>query len=117
MANTYFATKFDSAEQELVYMLSDWLSGYGIESGGNVESPSGYFQLADIPADFEIDAEQIEFVEYYEIDTDTIPGHYVCTTDERGFVFVDHFDSLELATNYYNNAEHAYLEWAGDDDL
>lgn len=41
----YFATKYDSAAHEVIAILADHAEGYGQGFGGNIDAPTGYFEL------------------------------------------------------------------------
>jgi hypothetical protein len=119
----YFATKFDSARDEIVSLLSDWLSGFGEYCSGDVESPTGFFEMVIIPDTIDFnnvpywEAYVIELINDYGVVPGEIIGNWVVTTNSQGFVYVERFETEEMAREAYTILENEYVEWVGDDDL
>lgn len=114
--------------QEQVVQLDSWYdrsfrniaeSEWGVSSDGDVESPTGYFWLVEIP---EHAGERAEMFTACEVGRDwddgvyqypePVPSWYLVTTDSNGLWWVYEADSEEAAKQVYLELEQAYATWS-----
>ena len=126
----YFATRYDSARDEVVALLSDEGEGYGRRDGmtGDVDSPTGSIQLVHLDATCDLDFadhtnyppgdEVGELARTYGVTADDVTGSHIVTYNAQGFVYVDTFDTREQAQERFDCLAGRYAEWSdrGEDD-
>jgi hypothetical protein len=119
---TYHATKYDSARDEVIALLSDETEGYGMrdDSTGDVDAPTGYVQLVTIPADADLSLPTpgdwvAELAETYGIAAEDVAGSHIVTHNSQGFVSVETFESEEQAREVFDCLDARYAEWSDED--
>lgn len=90
-------------------------SEWGERSSGNVESPSGYFALVEIPSS---EGERHEMVEALEVGEFILPdpGWYLTIENNGGLIWVHQYQSHYSAQREYNKLERLYVAWDTDED-
>lgn len=94
-----------------------------VKSDGNVESPSGYFALVEIPSHTGEFAEMLdaintglpESMQFPEEDWPE-PGWYVTMETEAGTIWVASYPSKSIAEQTYQTLAKHYNEWATEDE-
>lgn len=121
--NTYFATKYASARDEVVALLADEIEGYGQrdDSSGDVNSPTGYFQLVTIPDDVDLligsypgDPMPMLTTEY-GVTSEDVAGSHIVFHDSQGFVSVVTYADETEARATFDCLSHRYDVWSEDD--
>jgi hypothetical protein len=123
----YHATKYDSARDEVIALLSDELEGYGMrdDTSGDSESPTGFFALVVIPADG-IDPVNVTGDDYARFTADAVANEYgvtpaevagvhIVTHNSQGFVSVETFGSEAEAREEFDCRAGRYAEWSDED--
>lgn len=120
----YFATKYDSARDEVIAILADYNEGFGAAQSGDAESPTGYFQLVHLTEECDLDFTDHtnyplgdyagEVARTYGVTHADVLGHYIVTTDSQGFVYVQSYDSARDARQAFDSLADAYASWCDD---
>lgn len=102
---TYHATKYSSARDEVIALLSDPMEGFGSEYFGNVDAPTGYVQVVRLTDDCDLDFtdhtnypvgdEVGEIARTYGVTKADVLGYHVVQTNSSGFVNVESEASAE----------------------
>lgn len=119
---TYHATKYDSARDEVVALLSDEAEGYGMrdDTTGDVDAPTGYVALVVIPGDvYLIPDGPIASARYgadsvaaeYDVTPEDVAGVHLVTTNSQGFVSVETFETEEEAREAFRAADTLYTRY------
>lgn len=108
--------KFSSGRDDVLYSMcmQEWAN----QSDGDSESPTGYFwlicnsndellEIADAFGD-EIQECEVKFAE--------IRGNFIVSTGSQGFVYVESFDTPELALAKFEALSTEYWEWDSDSE-
>jgi hypothetical protein len=111
--------KFDNARDEFLYDMT--LNGWANESSGDSESPTRWFalviieraELAEVWA--ALDDSRRAMVSARESAGDLV-GSFIVSTDSQGFVYVESFDTADLARAEYAARDAEYGEWIGEED-
>jgi hypothetical protein len=121
----YFATKYDSARDEVIALLSDETEGYGMrdDTSGDTDSPTGYFALVTIPADVTFPSGAFDAYSYsadtvaneYGVTPAEVAGIHIVTHNSQGFVSVETFDSEDAAREEFDCRAARFAEWADED--
>ena len=92
-------------------------AGWNMKSDGDVESPSGFFALVEIPDHYGELAEMQDAVGDETVD-DEWPdtGWYVSYENSDGLIFVLECASQHVAERTYDEFEEQYNTWASDSD-
>lgn len=120
----YFATKYDSARDEVIALLADELEGFGRrdDTSGEVEAPTGWFALVTIPDDVDLTADYLggdyleELTNTYGVRPADVAGVHIVTENSQGFVDVTSFDSEAEAREVFDALCAEYSEWLGDEN-
>lgn len=95
-------------------------TGWAVKSNGDVDSPSGYFAVVEIPGDTGSLAEMRDAVEphgeYRYLTNWPDPGWYVTLENELGQIFVYKTGSQITAMGEYYRLEADYERWMGESD-
>lgn len=109
--------KFGNHVDEALYEMS--LEGWGNESSGDVEAPTGWFARISITAE-ELDEVVQAFEERLaEIGLDgnsSLIGHWLLREDDQGFVEAEEFDSEGELQSAYAELDQAYGLWASQNE-
>lgn len=114
---TYFATKYDSARDEVVALLSDEAEGYGMrdDSTGEADAPTGYFTLVTIPDEYGAlyaDCDDVRYLaETYGVTTADVAGHHIVTHNSQGFVSVETFATESEARAEFDRLSTLYARY------
>lgn len=114
-SNTYHATKYDSARDEVIALLAN---GMRDDSTGNVDALTGWFALVTIPAnvDLMIDGDPVsETAREYGVTAADVIGSHIVTHDSQGFVYVETFDSEQEAREEFDCRAAQFAEWDDED--
>jgi hypothetical protein len=117
----YFATKYDSARDEVIALLADETEGYGMrdDTSGDVDAPTGWFALVTIPADVDLASSDdypvgydvAELAATYGVTAADVIGSHIVTHDSQGFVSVETFETEEAAREEFNCLAAQFAEW------
>ena len=127
MTGTYFATKYDSAADEVIAILSDVNEGYGKESTGDVESPVGYISLVILDDTCDLDVQDTtgayprgdlagETAREYGVTAEDIRGNFIVVGNSQGFIGVERFDTAEAAQAEFDCREARYAAWSEQEE-
>lgn len=121
----YRATKYDSARDEVIALLSDELEGYGMrdDMSGDAEAPTGFFALVTIPADVSFPSAPLDGYAYnadtvaneYGVTPAEVAGVHIVTHNSQGFVSVESFGSEAEAREEFDCRAGRYAEWSDED--
>lgn len=122
----YFATRYDSARDEVVGILSSVSEGYGTAETGDVEAPTGYVTLVllddtcdldvqDTTGAYPVGDEAGEIARAYGVTADDIRGSWLVTVNSQGFLDVTRFDTEAEARAAYAIVEECYSVWNDDE--
>ena len=118
----YFATKYDSARDEVIALLADEAEGYGQrdDSTGDVEAPTGYFALVTIPDDVTFTVRVLAYdadsvANEYGVTPADVIGSHIVTHDSQGFVYVETFADEATARDEYTCRAARFAEWDDED--
>jgi hypothetical protein len=118
----YFATKYDSARDEVIALLSDEAEGYGMrdDTSGDTDSPTGYFALVTIPSNVSFDPfpggdPADEVATEYGVTANDVRGTHIVTHNSQGFVSVETFDSEDAAREEFDCRAARFAEWDNED--
>ena len=123
----YFATGYDSAADEVIALLSDESEGYGAASTGEVDSPTGRVQLVHLDDTMDLDFADTtgayplgddvgEAAREYGVTAEDVIGSYIVTYIDQGFVYVERFETRDLATERYEALGDEYSAWLDADE-
>jgi hypothetical protein len=119
---TYHATKYDSARDEVIALLSDEAEGYGMrdDSTGDATDYGSFFALVTIPADVELTMPTpgdwvAELSETYGVTPADVIGTHIVTHNSQGFVSVETFSTEDEARAEYECRSARYAEWDDED--
>ena len=108
---TYFATKHNSARDEVIALLSEGYEGYGEAASGTTEAPTGAMNLVVLDEECDLDFndhtnyplgdEVGELARTYNIATDDVRGAHIVTWNDYGFVSVETFADALTARNEF----------------
>jgi hypothetical protein len=108
--STYFATKYDSAREEIIAVLADSTEGFGTDSIGEVDAPTGFVQTVTLDESCDLDFSDHtnypagdyagEIARTYRVIGSDVLGHHIVQHNDQGFVRVitfslDDTDSFE----------------------
>ena len=124
--STYFPTKYDSAADEVIAILSDVGEGYGKASTGDVEAPTGYFALVVLDDSCDLDVQDTtgayppgdpagETAREYGVTAEDVTGVFIVTTNSQGAVSVERFDTEAEAQAEYDCREGRYAAYDDED--
>lgn len=124
--STYHATKYDSARDEVVALLSDPTEGFGSEYFGNVDAPTGYVQVVRLTDDLLETWEQRGVVDSWEdriddlisehhVTSDDVRGLHAVVSNDQGFVTVLTFASEDLLASWLRETEEEFAAWDDQD--
>lgn len=99
--------KYDLLFKEIV--ISEWC----VSSDGNVESPSGYFSLTEIP---NLENEMHEAVDSKEEYEWPDSGWYITQELNTGIIWVFEYPNEEKAQKEYDRLLAEFIEWNDDED-
>jgi hypothetical protein len=118
----YRATKYDSARDEVIALLSDELEGYGMrdDTSGDVDAPTGWFALVTIPDDVELSMPTpgdwvAELADTYDVMPAEVAGLHIVTHNSQGFVSVETFETEQEARDTFDCRAARYAEWDDED--
>jgi hypothetical protein len=123
----YFATKYDSARDEVIALLADATEGYGRtdDTSGDVDAPTGWFALVVIPDDvclagpamssIGLDAEIAKLAGTFGVTPADVAGVHIVQHDSQGFVHVETYAEEVTARRDFDCASHRYNVWSEDD--
>jgi hypothetical protein len=122
---TYHATKYDSARDEVIALLSDEAEGYGMrdDTYGDVTDYGTYGALVTIPADVTFPSGAFDAYSYsadtvaneYGVTPADVTGSHIVTHNSQGFVSVETFDTEDEARAEYECRAARYAEWDDED--
>jgi len=123
---TYHPTRFDSARDEVVGILSSASEGYGTAESGDVEAPTGFFALVLLDQSCDLDVQDTtgaypigdeagEVARTYGVTAEDIKGSWIVTTNSQGFYDVVRFNTAGEAREAFDCAEARYAEWNDED--
>lgn len=103
--------KFASDRDQLLYYIT--LEGWGVASGGDVQSPSGWFGRistteAELPGVEQAFGEQISSSGVAPAE---LVGHFLLNEDSQGFVYVTEYGSERDLLASYGILEEVYEQW------
>lgn len=110
-------SKYDSLFKTIV--TAQW----NVKSDGNVESPSGFFALVEIPLSF---SERFEMMRAVEdaIDAESAfllgnmdGGWYLTQEDNNGIIYVYQMETELQAQRFYKDLERTYADWENEADV
>lgn len=118
--------KYSSARDDILHWLcgNDWAN----DSFGNVGDYGSYvWKISNTPEEAqqsngEFTSMLAEWLEGNPEVTDSpelrseLVGHFIVTTTESGFVYVEAFDLEQVRDLTYSKAEEAYSEWDEEDE-
>lgn len=139
--NDYFPTKYDSARDEVIAVLSSVSEGYGADETGDTESPVGFVSLvilndrpepcghpghgpdthacdldfSDTTGAYPRGDYAGELARTYGVTADDVRGSHIVTHDSQGFVSVETFDTEQEARDEYDCRAARYAAWSDDD--
>lgn len=118
--------KFDCARDDILHYLctSDWAN----DSFGNVGDYGSYvWKISNTPEEVSLNNGEFtslmgdwflsnpEVTDSPELRSELV-GHFIVTTTDSGFVYVEAFDLEQVRDLTYSKAEEAYGEWDGDEN-
>lgn len=123
---TYFATRFDSARDEVIGILSSVSEGYGTAETGDVEAPTGHVTLVHLDDTCDLDVQDTtgaypvgdeagEVARAYGVTADDIRGSWLVIVNSQGFIDVQHFDTADEAGQEFAAVEERYSAWNDDE--
>ena len=120
----YFATRYDSAADEVIAVLSDEMEGFGTAHTGEVDSPTGYVSLVILDnatqdldfANYPADDHAGEVAREFGVTADDVVGNYVVRSTDQGFVYVHAYDTPDLAREAYLVLDTQYAAWCDTDE-
>lgn len=114
--------KFDSARDSALYDASLDMSSDG---SGDAEAPTGWFT----PVSVDVDVLRDWVTSSYAWETpgfhdmvearetfDTLIGHFIVSGDDRGFVYVETFESADALATEFDARNDAYSAWAEENE-
>ena len=117
-ANFLADSKYISNHDEIFKQIIS--AGWAVKSNGDVDSPSGYFAVVEIPGKTGELAEMRDAVEphgdYRYLTNWPDPGWYVTLENEYGQIFVYKAGSQITAMAEYSRLEVDYMLWMEDSD-
>lgn len=127
MTSTYHPTKYDSAADEVIAILSDEAEGYGKKSSGNVDAPTGHYALVILDSTCDLDVQDTtgayppgdlagETAREYGVTAADITGCFIVTSNDQGFVSVQRFETPGEAEAAYEVLEAAFDAWSDDNE-
>ena len=120
IVSDYFATKYDSAADEVIALLADEMQlGNRDSQTGDVDAPTGWFALVHIPADVDLhesDDEVAKLASEYGVTVSDVAGSHIVTHNSQGFVYVETFESVQAADDEYACRAGRYAEWSEHND-
>lgn len=119
-SNTYHATKYSSARDEVIALLSDEMEGYGRrdDTTGDVEAPGGHIALVTIPehVSFAPNGDSADDVaSEYGVTAADVIGSHIVTHNSQGFVSVETFATEEEAREQFDCRAARYAEWSDEE--
>lgn len=114
----YLPTKYDSARDEVISILSDEMEGFGERGFGNVDAPTGYVSPVALTPDLSLDwanyadddrAAGVALT--YGVTVDDVIGWHVVISNDQGFVSVATYDTEEKWRAAIDALESAYAAW------
>ena len=92
-------------------------AGWNVKSDGDVEAPSGFFALVEVP-DHPGELSEMQDAVGDETIDDEWPdcGWYVTREDSDGLIFVYEQSSQRVAETAYDKLQDDFLDWADDDN-
>lgn len=121
MGNYISLSKFSSARDELLYMITN--NGWANDSDGRSESPTGSFALIIIePTELaevaqSIASEIADMEQYDDFDPHQLIGYFVCQENELGHWNVIEFGTADGARESYACLEADFAAYNGDLDM
>lgn len=122
----YFATRYDSARDEVIALLADESEGYGSGRTGNVDAPMGSIDLVHLDETCELDFanesafpagdEVGDLAREYGVTAADVLGSFIVTYNDQGCVSVEWFETRELANERFQCLEGAYDVWSARED-
>ena len=109
---------FDSGRDQALDMLAS--AGWGNESDGDVDSPTGHFTRVSIaPRELPeiLDGFAEEFADIGEDFTaDELVGDYIVIRDSAGFLFVESYRTLDECQRVYTHKLDEFDVWINQDE-
>ena len=120
----YFASKYDSARDEVIAHLSDTAEGFGYESMGESDAPTGFVSLVRLDESCTIDFSGTDHVDSlareHGVTAEDVYGHHIVTHNSQGFVSVQTFPFTELGREDFESHLAEIVKsldaYYGDDD-
>lgn len=119
----YFATKYDSAAHEVIAILADHAEGYGQDFGGNVDAPTGYFELVILDESHDVDFHDHtnyppgdyagEVARRHGVQAGDVMGNWLVLTNAQGFVSVIGHPTPDAARAAFAQLEAQWIDWEG----
>jgi hypothetical protein len=119
----YFATKYDSARDEVIALLADEIEGYGQrdDTSGDVDAPTGWFALVVIPDGIHFTPALDDFYSAdhiateYGVTPEEVAGVHIVSHNSQGFVSVETYADEQTARRDFDCAAHRYNVWSQDE--